>query len=89
LGSIHRLRQKRVRDIPTNYGRLTGGRIRVVIPAIGFDDIVLGYGSDPAVATARKSHPDFAGLVGLPFLRLMEFGGDANDFWIRPAGAAP
>ena len=63
--------------------------MRVVIPAIGFDRIVLTYGSDAAVSAIRKSHADFAGLVGLPFLRLMEYGGDGIWFWIRSVAAAP
>ncbi len=71
------------------YGWMRGGRIRVMIPAIGFDQTILGHASDLGVATTRKSHPDFAGLVGLPFLRLMEYGGDADWFWIRPAGSPP
>jgi hypothetical protein len=50
---------------------------------------VLTYGSDAAVAAIRKSHADFAGLVGLPFLRLMEYGGDTDWFWIRSTAAAP
>jgi hypothetical protein len=79
----------RTQSLVSNYGKLKGGRIRVVIPAIGFDRILLGHASDAIVADAQKSHPDFAGLVGLPFLRLMEYGGDADWFWIRPAGAAP
>jgi hypothetical protein len=75
-------------SLATNYGRLRGGRIRVVIPALAFDRIILGHGSDAVITDVRKSHPDFAGLVGLPFLRLMRYGGDADWFWIRPAGAA-
>ncbi|HEX5271740.1 MAG TPA: hypothetical protein VFW33_14680 [Gemmataceae bacterium] len=75
--------------LPTNYGVMPGGTVRVVIQATGFDRIVLTYGSDAAVAAIRKSHADFAGLVGLPFLRLMEYGGDADWFWVRPAAATP
>jgi hypothetical protein len=87
LADLHRLRQQPAPDVYANYGLLTGGRIRAVIPAIGFSRIVLGYGSDVAVAITRVSHADFAGLVGLPFLRLMDYGGNADWFWIRPAGA--
>jgi hypothetical protein len=36
-------------------------------------------------AAAEASSPDFGGLVGLPLLRLMEYGGDADWFWLRPA----
>ena len=68
---------------------MPGGTVRIVIPAIGFNRIILTYASDSAVTAIRRSHPDFAGLVGLPFLRLMEYGGDADWFWIRSAAAAP
>jgi hypothetical protein len=87
--SLRSLAQRIVPALPTNYGLMPGGTVRVVIPAIGFDRIVLTYASDAAVATIRKSHADFAGLVGLPFLRLMEYGGDADWFWIRSAAASP
>jgi hypothetical protein len=75
--------------LPTNYGLMHGGTVRVIIPALGFDRILLTYGSDTAVAAVRQSHPDFAGLVGLPFLRLMEYGGNDTWLWIRLAAATP
>jgi hypothetical protein len=87
--TLRRLALRTVPALPTNYGVLPGGTVRTVIPAIGFDRIVLTYGSGAAVAAIRRSHADFAGLVGLPFLRLMEYGGDADWFWIRSAATAP
>jgi hypothetical protein len=44
---------------------------------------VEAFGSDEAAAAATRSHPDFVGLVGLPALRLAEYGGDSDTFWIR------
>jgi hypothetical protein len=75
-------------SLNTNFGPMRGGWLRVVIPDIGFDRQVIGYGSDAVVAAAQASSPDFAGLVGLPLLRMMEYGGDANGFWVRPGVAA-
>ncbi len=69
----------------TNFGLLEGGWLRVQIPELQFDENVLGYGSDAAVEAAKSSHADFVGLVGLPLLRMMQYGGDNDDFWVRPA----
>ena len=37
----------------------------------------------------RSNVIDFSGLVGLPLLRLLEYGGDADWFWLRPASTSP
>jgi hypothetical protein len=73
----------------TNYGRLSGAWVRVLIPAVGFDDRVLGFSSDAVVASSKSSSQDFEGMAGLPFLRLFEYGGDNDWFWIRPQGSTP
>jgi len=67
----------------TNFGFLEGGWLRVQIPELQFDEDVLGYGSDAVAEAAKSSHADFAGLVGLPLLRMMQYGGDRDHFWIR------
>ena len=67
----------------TNFGVLDGGWLRVQIPALGFDASVLGYGSDAVAQAAQASHSDFEGLAGLPLLRMLEYGGDRDWFWIR------
>jgi len=60
------------------------------MPELNVQRKLLGYGNDMVVSTAKKSHPDFEGLVGLPFLRLVEYGGDADSFWVRPLqGSGP
>jgi hypothetical protein len=87
--NLARLRSRVAPNVTTNFGALTGGWLRVLIPGIGFNRQVIGYGSDAVVAAARASSPDFSGLVGLPLLRMMEYGGDANGFWVRPGAAAP
>lgn len=70
-------------DVKTNFGLLEGGWLQLAMPEFGLGHDVLGYGSDAVVRAAQASRPDFEGLVGLPFLRLLEYGGDADFFWIR------
>jgi hypothetical protein len=69
----------------SNFGPMVGGWLRVHMPEVGVDQDLLSYGSDRIVMAVQASHVDFEGLVGLPFLRLVEYGGDADWFWIRPA----
>ena len=70
-------------DVQTNFGLLEGGWLYVLVPELGLGEFVLGYASDSVVVAARESCPDFEGLVGLPLLRLVEYGGDRNSFWLR------
>ncbi len=67
----------------TNFGPLDGGWLRIQIAELDFDENVLAYGSDAVVQAARGSHPPFAGRAGLPLLRMLEYGGDRNHFWLR------
>ena len=71
--------------VETNFGDLTGGWVRVAIPGVGLDTLALGFAGDEVVETVRRDSPDFDGLVGLPLLRMMDYGGDADSFWIRRA----
>jgi hypothetical protein len=68
----------------SNFGPLAGGWLHIVIPELAFDTKTLGYANDTVVNVVKRSHPQFAGLVGLPFLRMVEYGGDGGWFWIRP-----
>jgi hypothetical protein len=70
-------------DITSNFGLLEGGWLHVHMPELGLDLDLRGYASDPVVTGTQVSSPDFQGLVGLPFLRLLEYGGDINWFWLR------
>jgi hypothetical protein len=70
-------------DITSNFGLLEGGWLHIYMPELGLDLDVKGYASDAVVTGALASSPDFQGLVGLPFLRLLEYGGDINRFWLR------
>lgn len=72
-----------VADAQTNFGVLLGGWFHLLVPALGMDLWVAGYGNDAIVAATQNSSPDFEGLVGLPFLRRTEYGGDRDWFWIH------
>jgi hypothetical protein len=65
-------------SLKTNFGTLDGGWLQVLVSSLGFNERVLGYGSDAVMQAAQSSHPDFDGLVGLPLLRMLEYGGDSN-----------
>jgi len=74
----------------SNLGSLDGGWLRLYAPELGLVELVRGYGNDNAANIARRSHPDFVAVVGLPVLRLAEYGGNADEFWIRtPTAPSP
>ena len=70
-------------DRQSNFGRLEGGWVQWFNPDLGIVELVVAYGNDNAAALAARSHPNFVGLVGLPLLRVGEYGGNATDFWFR------
>jgi len=76
------LKQGDFPDTSTNFGTLEGGWLHVDIPEVGLDQDIVAYASDAVVTAAKASSPDFGGLAGLPLLRMFEYGGDANCFWI-------
>lgn len=78
------LRHRAESNVDSNFGLLEGYRLRVLMPEFGLNNEVVGFASDRVAETAKASHPELDGLAGLPFLRLFEYGGDANSFWIRP-----
>lgn len=69
--------------VETNFGTLAGGWLLLAMPELGLTKKVLGHASDVVVASVKSSHPGFQGLAGLPLLRMLEYGGDADAFWIR------
>jgi hypothetical protein len=75
-------------DVSTNFGLLQGGWLQLAMPELGLIQPVLGYASDAVVAAAKADHADFAGLAGLPLLRLTQYGGNIDCFWIRLPDAA-
>ena len=84
-----RLRQRAAPDRQSNFGLLQGGWLRLTMPELGVDQDIEGFASDAVVTAAKASSPDFEGLAGLPFLRLLEYGGDADWFWLRPLQSRP
>jgi hypothetical protein len=36
--------------------------------------------------SAQASSADFQGLIGLPLLRMLNYGGDSDSFWLRAQG---
>jgi hypothetical protein len=71
--------------VDSNFGLLEGGWLRIAIADFTFDVKTLGYANDSVVSVVKRSHPGFSGLVGLPFLRMLEYGGNGGYFWIRPS----
>jgi hypothetical protein len=76
-------------DLHSNFGLLEGGWLHLAMPELGLDQDLVGYASDAVVTATKASSPDLLGLAGLPFLRLLEYGGDADWFWLRPAHSRP
>ncbi len=80
---MNALRVAPSRNRQSNFGELEGGWIQWHNPDLGIVELVLAFGNDRAATAAARSHPDFVGLIGLPLLRLGEYGGNATDFWFR------
>ena len=78
-----KLRHERTEIRDSNFGPMVSGWLRLYQPDIELVEFVRGYGSEKAAAIAAKSDLEFMGVVGLPVLRLMEYGGDYDSFWIR------
>ena len=76
-------------DMQSNFGPLQGGWLQLAMPELGLDQCIPAYASDAVAAAAKASHVAFEGLIGLPLLRLPEYGGDANGFWVRRASGSP
>jgi hypothetical protein len=67
----------------SNFGPLSGAWLEVFMPELSLNTQILSYGSDQVVQAVQRDSLDFAGLVGLPLLRLVEYGGNATSFWLR------
>lgn len=89
LASMASLKLKNAAKVKSNFGALIGGWLRLVMPELGVTKTIRAYGSDAVVAATKISSPDFEGLAGLPLLRLLEYGGNAAEFWIRRPSATP
>jgi len=84
-----RLKQRAAPDVNSNFGLLEGGWLHVGMPELGLNQDVVGYASDAVVTATKASSPDFEGLAGLPLLWLLEYGGDADWFWLRRVQSRP
>ncbi|MBN9117858.1 MAG: hypothetical protein J0I06_01595 [Planctomycetes bacterium] len=81
--ALSQLTRLSAHPVNSNFGPMTSGWARLSMPAFGIDRDVLCHGS-PTIGTAVAiDDPSFMGLVGLPILRLGEYGGNATDFWFR------
>lgn len=67
----------------SSWGYMEGGLLQLDMPACGLVQLVHGYANNIVGAGVAADDPDFMGLVGLPLLRLGEYGGNATDFWFR------
>jgi hypothetical protein len=74
--------------VNSNFGPLTGAWLEVSMPELGLNRQILGYGSDQVLQAVQHDSIDFAGLAGLPLLRMVEYGGDATAFWVRCTSAS-
>lgn len=77
------MRRAKSEGVNSNFGRLLGGWLELAMPELGVTTTLLGFGSDRVLQAARSDSSDFAGLAGLPLLRMFEYGGDNVAFWVR------
>jgi hypothetical protein len=70
--------------IESNFGSMDAGWLSLAVPEFGSEFKTICYANDIVLNVVRRSKDSFAGLVGLPLLRMMEFGGDQGYFWVRP-----
>jgi hypothetical protein len=73
----------------SNFGPLTGAWLQLEMPELALTQHLVGYGSDQVLQAVQLDSPDFTGLVGLPFLRLTEYGGDGDQFWVSKPVVTP
>ena len=67
----------------SNFGIAEGGWLQIAIADIGFDTFIVGYANDRIVGIVKRPDWGFDGLIGLPLLRMLEYGGDRGFFWVR------
>ena len=77
------LMQAEADPIGTNFGAMAGAWLKLAMPEFAVTGRVAGFGSDQVLRAVQSDSPDFSGIVGLPLLRMFEYGGDEDAFWIR------
>ncbi len=86
---LEAIRQTEASEIDTNFGTMAGGWFALAMPEFGLVGRVPGFGSDQVLQAVQADCPDFSGLVGLPLLRMLEYGGDDLAFWVRGLAMNP
>jgi hypothetical protein len=81
------LMRARADGVNSNFGRLSGGWLELADAELGLTAYMLGFSSDRVLTAVQADNSNFAGLVGLPLLRKLEYGGDSEAFWIRRPAA--
>lgn len=80
---FEKLASRTTRKIRSNFGDMIGGWIQLYSKELGLVELVEGFGCDEMARSAMRSSLDFDGVVGLPVLRMLEYGGNHDSFWIR------
>ncbi len=80
---FERFMHRYIKSVESNFGLLAGGWLRAIVPGTRLNADVVGYGSSTILRLLHASDRRFEGLIGLPLLRMLEYGGDATRFWIR------
>jgi hypothetical protein len=75
--------------INSNFGPLTGGWLELNMPELGLGKQIRGFGSDLVMQAVQRDSSDFSGLVGLPFLRMVAYGGNDHLFWLDKIVSTP
>ena len=60
------------------------GTVQIAIAEIGLTTFIDAFECPWVEASAKRSHQDFDGLVGLPLLQMLEYGGNDKEFWVKP-----
>jgi hypothetical protein len=69
---------------PSNLGTPPRRLGQAVPPEFdGLVELSSGTAATRRLSMAARSDPGFVGVIGLPLLRLGEYGGNATDFWFR------
>ncbi len=71
--------------VDSNFGPLGAGWLSVTVPEAGDEFKILGYANDAVVQVVQRSDSAFDGLIGLPLLGLLRYGGDQGYFWVENA----
>jgi hypothetical protein len=89
LADLGLLSRGHTAGLGTNFGFMFGALVELSMPELGLTTQVQGYGSEDVLGAVQQDSPDFAGIAGLPLLRMLEYGGDATSFWVRKAAGTP